>query len=720
MILLQNRLIVAEVEISGLHKLIQILNSENKQVLLSGDWNRIRQKDYIPVVDPAIAILETLPSDSHTESLLNIIVESVIECAPKIMGWQLDYAGPLYHSLLETARYDGSFYTSSAAAVLLSELAIPEDWNSMIDRKWNEASAIAQLKICDPACGTGTLLMSSAKVLEDRFRLSGGEKTHYPLLHIGLIEDVLHGMDINRHAIHLSASMLTLSAPEIDYNKINLFNMWHGKANDGSWRAGSLELLVHDATLLPELMPRPTSKRTGRMGYTEEEIPDLKSMCDLVIMNPPFTRNDIRNKWLQENAQKAVQGREKAISKKAPEKIYRDAIKNTSVQTFFIPIADMLTNSTGTVAMVAPFTVCTSPGAQGQRHLLMDRFHVEVVVTSHDNRRIFFSENTDIHESLIVARRKNNLNQGKSTAFVSLATNPSGTSDAQLLANAIHQALSGNRVPLSDFGTIDWRMPEQLEGRIWNAVCFYDQSLASEYDRLRNCESLVKIGGKKVGLVGPSGRSIRGNFVKSVTRQNPDIRCLWDNKSERQVSMRTSPDSFLVPKNKKWTAAMRLKEKRSHLMVVERMRLNLTRTPAVFSNTPILGSAFTTVTPLSGNNKEIQKAWCVWLNSTLGVLGFLNIRQKQLTYPGFSMEAIRSLFVPNPVKCDIAGLSRAFDLYADMPLKPFPQIDKDDVRLKLDEVVIECVPGLPWADIDHLRQRIADEPTVNIQVIEDV
>jgi len=41
---------------------------------------------------------------------------------------QLDHAGPLYHGLLQNARYDGSFYTSTAAAVLLAGLAMPPDW----------------------------------------------------------------------------------------------------------------------------------------------------------------------------------------------------------------------------------------------------------------------------------------------------------------------------------------------------------------------------------------------------------------------------------------------------------------------------------------------------------------------------------------------------------------------------------------------------------------
>ena len=63
-------------------------------------------------------------------------------------------------------------------------------------------------------------------------------------LHLNLVENVLYGFDINHHAIHLPASMLTMSAPKIDYNKLNLYRMHHGVDNNGQVRAGSLDILI--------------------------------------------------------------------------------------------------------------------------------------------------------------------------------------------------------------------------------------------------------------------------------------------------------------------------------------------------------------------------------------------------------------------------------------------------------------------------------------------
>ena len=237
MALLQNRMRNQGIRIPNLDPLIAVRNAPNMQISLLENWQRIRDVDYAPVVDPALAVLYQLPTDHHTDSLLDILIKAVLRCAPRIRGLQLDHAGPLYHGLLQTARYDGSFYTSTSAAVLLAELAMPLDW-SLVEGGWADANNLIDLKICDPACGTGTLLMAAARTLEERFRSAGGDDTDLPTLHLSLIEDVLHGFDINRHAIHLAASMLTLSAPKIDYNKMNLYNMQHGVNAKGEVRAG--------------------------------------------------------------------------------------------------------------------------------------------------------------------------------------------------------------------------------------------------------------------------------------------------------------------------------------------------------------------------------------------------------------------------------------------------------------------------------------------------
>lgn len=104
MVLLQNRMRSEGHRIPGLKPLLAIRRSRNKQTALLDNWRRIRAVDYAPVVDPALAVLEDLPADHHTNSLLETLIDAVFDCAPRIRGLQLDHAGPLYHGLLQTAR----------------------------------------------------------------------------------------------------------------------------------------------------------------------------------------------------------------------------------------------------------------------------------------------------------------------------------------------------------------------------------------------------------------------------------------------------------------------------------------------------------------------------------------------------------------------------------------------------------------------------------------
>ena len=711
MALLQNRMRSEGIRISGLDTLVAVRGALNKQTALLDNWRRIREVDYAPVVDPALAVLHKLPTDHHTDSLLETLIEAVLNCAPRIRGLQLDHAGPLYHGLLQTARYDGSFYTSTSASVLLAALAMPPDW-AVVEERWDDTERLTDLKVCDPACGTGTLLMAAARTIEERFRSAGGDGEDLSALHLGLIEDVLHGLDINRHAIHLAASMLTLSAPKIDYNKMNLYNMQHGLGANGDVRAGSLDILVDNAGYLPEFAPDTSQRRAAAAGY-KEEVPDLEGLCDLVIMNPPFTRNDIRNRNLPPDVRRRVQQHEIQLAERTQDGAHRKAIDQSAIRTFFTPIADILLGERGTLAMVVPFTACTGAGGKDERNLLTDpdRFHLELVVTSHDNRRISFSENTGIHESLIVARRPTPENRGQPTAFVSLAENPASASEAHFLAEAIRQALHGDNSLLANYGTIGWRSLEQLRDRAWSAACFYDQSLANAYDLLLDNPSLKAIG--RVAAVEPGGQRIRDAFRKSAKRQSPDMRALWANKSARQTTMRTGPDEFLVAKKGMRDYAEHLWQKRSNLLLANRMRLNLTQTPAVFSREPVLGSAFIPVSPRGDDKEQLCKAWCVWLNSTFGIVGFLNARQKNLTYPNFSLEGLRSLPVPEPGHCDIAALEEVYDQRADDALRPLPEIHADPVRRALDEAVLKAVPGLPRREVARWRQSISLEPSVN-------
>ncbi len=704
--------------VPNLAKLLSLKNQPNIHTALLENWQKIRAVDYAPVIDPAIAILETLPNQQRTTDALLLLVDACLEVAPRIRNLRLDHAGPLYHRLLESAKYDGSFYTSTPASILLAEIAMPQSWLGV---DWSDVDQLAKLKICDPACGTGTLLMASARAMQERLTAASNDEELLDLLHIHLVEDILFGLDINRHAIHLAASMLTLSAPAVDYNKMNMFQMQNhveraDKSKHGALdkvRAGSLDLLIDNEQYIPGITHDDTHMKATADGVALV-APDIKNKCDLVIMNPPYTRNDIRNLHLPKAERKLIQKHEIEIAQSAVDSAHRQIIDQTALGSFFIPIADtLIKKDSGTLAIVYPFAFCTAPSQKDARNFLTDptRFHLELVITSHDNRRIFFSESTGITECLIVARRVGYYKKPPThTHFVSLAENPPTANGARQLAKAITAALGGNHTPLGEYGYTTVVKTEALRNRAWTEACFYDQSLFASHQKVTANPAITPIA--QVAKVEPAGRRLRDALAKVKQRQSPDMRALWDHKTDRQTHMKTTPDSFVVAKPNRQDYVKSLWAKRSHLLLAARSGLYLTCTLAVYSEQRTFGSAFVPVTPNANNKQEICKAWCVWFNSTLGILSFLNIRQKILTYPNFSMDSLRTLPVPHPDHCNIKLLAQTFDKYAEKKLKAFPEICDDQVRHTLDEAVVKAVPDIDMKMIKQCRRAISQEPSI--------
>ena len=132
------------------------------QLAFIENWQSIRKIDYHTIHNAALQTLLALTDHWSVKRMLGALYEGVAGVASNVFDIRSDLAGRIYHRLLDTAPFDGSYYASTPAAILLARLALPLDF---ID--WSDPEEIIKLKICDPACGTGTLLMAAAQVAEN-------------------------------------------------------------------------------------------------------------------------------------------------------------------------------------------------------------------------------------------------------------------------------------------------------------------------------------------------------------------------------------------------------------------------------------------------------------------------------------------------------------------------------------------------------------------------
>lgn len=712
---------------------------------LRAAWEVILEQDYEPVFRPALALLERfhrldaavrvpppppngsrsrLPPDRHDDAsrrdnakkAVQVLAERAESLADSLNELGYDHAGPLYHRILGSATSDGAFYTNNVSALMLAGLVLSPD---LVD--WSDYEAVTGLRIFDPACGTGTLLMAALKTIKDRGLEHGAfDEDSLRQAHKDLVERSIHGVDINYHATQLAASNLTLGAPSVSYEAMSVHTLQHGPQADGTIRLGSLDLLrdvVHGRK--PDLFGYAKTAMVVDRDRPSRPRPvqDLLRPA-VVVMNPPFTANDKRGRKYNRTDLKRMQREEQTLRELIAEADPEAGalIDFNSVRTFFTPLADaLLRKDKGVLGKILPTTACTSTSGLAERRFLASRFHVDVVVTTHDPKRPNFSENTSIHESLVVCRRKTRENAHAPTLFVSLAHKLDHPSEIGQLADwlaAVH-----GRWPHEWHALFKWP-EERMAAGDWSPAQWFDGALAYVAEEIEALPGLTPLG--EMALVEPAGRRIADAFVNPLRNEpRPEYPVMWRHQTGKRTTMRASADYVTEPKAGKGAYARGLWPKASRLLVAAKLNPQAVRTASVLVDEPALGNAWVPVMPLGDSaladpNEQLrsQKAWCAFLNSTPGAVLFLNRRSKKLTYPAYSLDQLRSLPCPDPGKVRTGYLAATFDELQHRELLPWTQMDCCPVRARLDAVVGQMLDIKP-AKLAEWRRRLVQEPTIS-------
>ena len=657
-------------------------------------WNLILALDYKPIFETARAALQACPPDHSFAAAIQEAARAALVVSQNIASLRHDLLGRIFHTVLDTARYDGSYYTTTAAATLLATLAIRED---MCD--WNDPDAIADLRITDPACGTGTLLMAAAERIHDLAPRSRdeGDVSRF------LIESVLSGYDVNLTATHMAATTLGLLSPTTRFQNMKIGRAFLGVDDAGDAYLGSLEFLDQQ----PRMMAWPDSAQSVSQIDSGEEMGQTDP-ADLVIMNPPFTRDSLRHDQFSGVVERKIKAREKTIFANKP-------VHLSSIGSAFLVLADYIRKAdTGAIAAVMPLVAATNKSGYEIRRFLGRNYHVEYIVTSHDPERIYFSENTSIGEMLLVCRAWGPREGPKPpTRVVNLARNPSTPADAISTAWAIENGT----VTAQGYGTAQEVDSSRIEVGDWGAVQFFSPYLCERFSELARGEMFPTVPLGEIAEVGPLGRRIRDSFTRSSVPDAEGRSALWQHDTTVTQSMLAKPDTYIVAKPDKAHLADSYWEQRSRLLLPTHLRLNTIRAVAVRLESPVVSSLWVSCN-LNVPEDALQtweKALCVFLNSSVGVLTLLGDRTNKIpTRPNLSLDDLRNLFVPDFAAIGedvVQRLETVYDTLSEETLLPLPHMDSDPVRRDLDESVCAAL-GLNRELLFTVRSQLATEPSV--------
>lgn len=317
----------------------------------------VSQGDFAPLF--AHDIMACLPEARL--AAIKAMIGAVLFLSPGAIKKEL--MGRLFHKLIPLAirREVAAFYTTTASAELLAHLAIDH----------------ANQRVIDPACGSGALLLASYQRLRSLRERALERIDQEPP---GSCRIRLIGTDIMPFSAHLATINLAIQQVET--------------GEPPSFHVASL-----DATRL--------EKRMAIDGLQGGSIP-IEGI-GLVIMNPPFTRQELINNLPGEKEHSTLidEYKDRAISNilAGTRTRYSGLLnKKQAFSSYFVVIADKLLDDGGCIAAVLPATILRTEYNHHLRAFLLANYSLRYIVSRND--ALNFSDDTTLKEVLLVARKQ--------------------------------------------------------------------------------------------------------------------------------------------------------------------------------------------------------------------------------------------------------------------------------------------------------------------------
>ena len=486
--------------LSGISDLSTIKNDTNVVQRTSREWERIMRHDFRPVLEPALEAIYAIDETGKTgglERALHHIAAEAERIAETYADMGADHAGPLFNRVMGNQASDGAYFTKPTAASIAARLTL----DACGDADWSEAQAWRDHKIVDLACGSGTLLAAMLTDMKRRAEQRGASKDRLAELQKLAVEDTIKGLDINPVSLQLAASQLTTGNQEIRYRQMGLHLMPYGPHQDGPKRVsvGTLELLGQK-TIIPrdselDLTDDHIASEATWNPSNGTEMEDAVSAVNdarIIIMNPPFTNRAKMGEKFPKETQKALRSRADAMERLlvGADPSLMEFVDKNSIEPLFTALADhCIQHEEGVLAMINPTVALCATSALQKRQILAHRFHIHTVLTGRLPREFSLSRNTEIDESIIVARRHKG--PKPPTRFIHLDKMPIDEPEVGDFHHCLLECTQGSIA--NGWGEVSEWSAERMEAGDWTPAIWRSPELAEAATMFANHPDLQAI-----------------------------------------------------------------------------------------------------------------------------------------------------------------------------------------------------------------------------------
>ena len=695
----------------------------NKAFLLQA-WREILEVNYYPIFGIAYEVVLRMPI-RLVLWVMKLFKAAIPELAELGATTYHDLTGRMFQTLIADRKFLATFYTLPPSACLLAELAVDR-----LGIDWADRAAIEDLRVADFACGTGALLSATQRAIYRRYRRAGGDDK---LLHKAMMERVLVGLDIMPAATHLTCSMLSSTHPSLVYGESQIHTVPYG-ISGGRTHIGALDFLDSDHSFSLFATGESLGGRAAD-SRSEHSVTIKDESCDLVIMNPPFTRPTNHEARHADIPVPSFAGfntshdEQAAMQRKLKQAGGGFGSGHAGLASNFMDLAHRKLRDGGVLAAVLPFAFVRGKAWKRARDTLAECYgdiHVTSIATTGGTASAF-SADTGMAECLVIATKQKS--GSPHATFSNLAARPS-----TLLAAAVEARTAGQRAvsgDIRDAGASGIRSTSVIEAA---------RDLASGNLRLpRQAQGIdvpiVALGTVATrGLVhrdisgGPTDRQKtgppQGPFVVRLAQSGevPTYPMLWAHSANRERRFVVQPDRCGEPRDGDETrASERWNRAASRLHSNLDFRLNSQSLAMCLTPEKCLGGrAWPNVIP---HEQSYEMPLLLWSNSTPGLILFWwhGTRQQQgracvtvTKLPELPVLDPRTLTEEQTDRCPAM-----FEEFKDREFLPANEAYRDQTRKDLDSALFFGSASLLQLDpsleegLDLLRSQWCAEPSVH-------